>query len=182
MKTKKNVSNIKYIWILLQHVNLKLLLVSISVQYLSLFLSVSLLCFFLSECRHFIWKALNSFELFHSAQIEITNDLMFSLRSIEKKLLCVVDFHHYCNAIYENLWQIEVRCVILFTILHFRVRTKRPNMIIHGMWNRLDWVRFDSIRFETHRIIVHFKFCMYINHDETYGFFRVSLVLLPSLT
>lgn len=39
--TQKNVTNVKYIRILLQHANFKLLLVSISVQYLSLFLSLS---------------------------------------------------------------------------------------------------------------------------------------------
>lgn len=43
------------------------------------------------------------------------------------------------------------------------------------MRNRLDWVRFDPFRFEIHRIILHYKFCMYINHHETYGFFRAAV-------
>lgn len=121
------------------------------VQYLSLYLSVWLVL----ECRHFIWMALNSFELFHSAN--------WNNKRFHAMLFVNISVRLGYNAKCENLWQIEVKCVILFTILYFvwgwNVVRGMDMMLfwggrggVGGLFHmELDWVQFGSIRYDSIR-------------------------------
>lgn len=123
---KKNVSNIKYIRIYYCTRISKLLLVSISVQYLSLFLSLSLFRMqtFHLESIKFFW--IISFRKLKYQTIWCCHTHTHMLQGSKRWFSFIV-----CHTKCENLWQIEVRCVILFTILHFvRTMLNRINMII----------------------------------------------------
>lgn len=108
------------------------------------------------ECRHFIWTALNSFELFHSANWNnkwFDATLFVTFRTIMQSARC------------ENLWQIEVRCVILFTTLYLErttvVTCNRCDDYMFCRWREgvriWNWIQFNLVRFDSIRYdSIHF--------------------------
>lgn len=136
------------------------------VQYLSLYLSVWLVL----ECRHFIWMALNSFELFHSAN--------WNNKRFHTTLFVNISVRLGYDAKCENLWQIEVKCVILFTILYFvwgwNVVRGMDMMLFWRRWRGfisygigLSSIWFDSIRFDSFQFIsrhIEFLYTFQILH------------------